>query len=342
MRLLVLGGTSFVGPAVVQAALDRGWDVTCLHRGLNGSPPQGAISFIGDRTTPSTLAALARQRFDVVVDAWSGAPYVARDAARALAGSTGRWAYVSTRSVYTWPPANHADESAAVVPADPDGELTDYAADKRGAELAYERELGADRVVHVRAGLILGPRENIGRLPWWLRRVARGGEFLAPGPEDLPLQYVDARDLASFALDVLQDSRSGPVNTVSLPGAATMTEVLAACVDATGSNAVPTWVDAEWLLAAGVEPWTELPIWIPREDEAYAMHSGDTSRAVRWGLRTRPVAETVADTWVWMGQDDVGAGPPPGRRPVGMLPEREAELLAAWHAGTAGPTGTAS
>jgi nucleoside-diphosphate-sugar epimerase len=334
MRLLVLGGTTFVGPAVVHAALARGWEVTCLHRGRVGAPPAGARSVIGDRTDAADLAAMAQQHFDFVVDAWSGAPAVARDAARALAGSTGRWAYVSTRSVYVWPPAPGADESADVVPADPDSPSRDYAEDKRGAELAYERELGASRVVHLRAGLILGPRENVGRLPWWLDRISEGTDFLAPGPPELSLQYVDSRDLAEFALDALCDNRSGPVNTVSPPGAATTQELLSACVEVTGSRARPVWVDPQWLLDAGVEPWTELPIWVPREHEAYAMHCGDTSRAIAWGLRTRPLQQTVADTWAWLEQVDAGSGTRPpapvGRPPVGMDPAREAELIAAW------------
>ena len=331
MRLLVLGGTSFVGPAVVEAALARGWDVTCLHRGRTGSPPAGASSVIGDRTEPAALAALADDRFDGVVDLWVGAPSVARDAARALRASTGRWVYVSTRSVYAQPLADGADETVRLVAADPDGDAVDYPTDKRGAELAYDRELGADRVVHLRAGLVLGPRENIGRLPWWLRCTARGGPFLAPGPPDLPLQYVDARDLAAFALDCMAAGRSGPVNTVSAAGHTTTARLLQACIDSTGSDAIPTWVDAQWLLDRGIEPWTELPIWIPREHESYAMHSGDTSRAYDWGLRCRPVEQTVAATWAWLADVDAGrAAAPPNRPDIGLDPGAESALLAQW------------
>ena len=331
MKVLVLGGTQFVGPPVVKSALGRGWDVTCLHRGIVGTPPEGATSVIGDRTDPAVLAALAGEYFDIVVDTWSGAPSVARDAARALAGSTGQWAYVSSRSVYDWPLALGADESAAVVDADPDAGETNYPADKRGAELAYERELGVGRVVHLRAGLVLGPLENIGRLPWWLRRIARGGEFLAPGPSDLPLQYVDARDLAIFALDSARDGRSGPVNTVSQPGATTMGAILTGCLVATGSDAVPVWVSASWLLERGVQPWTELPIWIPPESEDYAMHSGDSSLAAGWGLRIRPIADTVSAAWAWVQSLDAsGAVVAPPRSGTGLEPEREAELLRQW------------
>jgi nucleoside-diphosphate-sugar epimerase len=329
MKLLVLGGTSFVGPAVVEAALARGWDVTCVHRGSRPSP-RGARAVLGDRTDREVLALLAAERFDAAVDTWSLAPWVVRDTARALSGAVERWAYVSTRSVYDDPPLG-ADESAAVVSGDPDGDATDYPHDKRGAEVAYEREVGADRVVHLRAGLILGPRENIGRLPWWLRRVAYGGPFLAPGPPDLPLQYVDARDLAEFALDCVWDGRSGPVDTVSPAGHTTMRDLLRACVEVTGSDASPVWVDAAWLLERGIEPWTELPVWIPREHEAYAMHAADTARAYAWGLRCRPVRLTVADTWAWLQDVRAGRAPaPPPRDGIGLDEGDEAALLAQW------------
>jgi 2'-hydroxyisoflavone reductase len=333
MKVLVLGGTKFVGPPVVESALERGWDVTCLHRGFVGAPPEGATSVIGDRMDPAVLKALAGEHFDIVVDTWSGAPSVARDAARALANSTGQWAYVSSRSVYDWPLALGAAESAPVVEADPDAGESRYPADKRGAELAYERELGAGRVVHLRAGLVLGPLENVGRLPWWLRRIARGGAFLAPGPSDLSLQYVDARDLAVFALDCARDGRSGAVNTVSPQGATTMGEILADCIATTGSAAVPVWVPSPWLLARGVEPWTELPIWIPQESEDYAMHAGDTSLAARWGLRIRPIVETVSAAWAWVQSiDKAGAVVAPARSGTGMDPVREVELLREWEA----------
>lgn len=334
MKLLVLGGTTFVGPAVAEAALARGWDVTCLHRGRTGGPPDGAESVLGDRTDPDVLGLLAQRGFDAVVDTWSGAPSVARDTARALAAGTGRWAYVSSRSVYAWPLAVGADESAPAAAADPDAGSTDYAADKRGAELAFERELGADRVVHLRAGLVLGPRENVGRLPYWLRTAARGDEFLAPGPADLPLQLIDARDLAGLALRCLDDDRSGPVNAVSPPGFTTTGELIDTCVAVTGGRGLPVWVDGDWLVQQGVQPWTELPVWIPADDEGYALHTADTSRAAQWGLRCRPVTETVVDTWAWVRAVDAGGVTPPPNPRAGqtLAPGREQELLARWAA----------
>jgi nucleoside-diphosphate-sugar epimerase len=256
---------------------------------------------------------------------------VVRDAARVLGEKVERYGYVSSRSVYAWPPPIGADETAPLVDADPDAGATDYAADKRGAEMALDRELGADRVLHARAGLILGPRENIDRLPWFLRRAAAGGQMLAPGPADLPLQYVDARDLAAFLLDGLESGRSGAFNVVSEMGHATMGDILNNCVAVTGSTAELVWVDPQFLIARGVEPWTELPIWVPPDSEIYSMHSGDVSRAIAAGLDCRPVAETVADTWAWMQETSMQPPEPvPGRSATGMDRAREQELLQEW------------
>ena len=335
MRLLVLGGTQFVGHALVQDGLARGWDVTVANRGRSGSAAAGARSVELDRTEPAAFDVLGDEQFDLVADTWSGAPVVARDAARALGDRVGRWVYVSSRSVYSWPIPQYADESAPLTDADPDSEATDYAADKRGSELALERELGADRVVHLRAGLILGPRENVGRLPWWLRRIAHGGDVLAPGPHDLGIQYVDARDLAHLGLDSGAAARSGPVDVVSPIGLATMGQLLDTCVEVTGSTAHLVWMDPEFVLAQGLEPWTQLPVWMPRDDvEMYALHTSDVSKALEWGLTIRPMRETVADAWTWVQDVDTAGLAPHPRGATGLEPEQEASALAAWEART--------
>jgi hypothetical protein len=189
-------------------------------------------------------------------------------------------------------------------------------------------------VLQLRAGLILGPRDNVGRLPWWLRRIARGGEVLAPAPANLPIQYVDPRDLVALGLDAAVAGRHGAVDVVSPRGSATLGGVLDACVAATGSDARFTWVDPAWLLEQAVAFWTEIPIWIPESDEASAMHRSDVSRAMEWGLHVRPVAETVADCWAWVQAVDATGVAPPGREGIGLDPARERQLLARWGAQT--------
>jgi len=330
MQILVLGGTQFVGHAFVQDALARGWDVVVANRGVSGPLPDGVEHVAVDRLSSDPYAPLAGRSFDVVVDTWSRAPRVVRDAARALGSSTGRWVYVSSRSVYAWPPPPFGDESAPLWDGDPDADAVEYPRDKRGGEMALERELGADRVVHLRAGLILGPRDNVGRLPWWLRRMARGGTVLAPDRPDLGIQYVDPRDLAALGLDAAVAGRSGPVDVVCPIGTAALGELLRACVEATGSDAVLEWVDPAFLLEADVAPWTELPVWMPESEEAYALHQSDVARALEWGMRNRPVRETVADCWEWVQQVDADGTAPPPRDDIGLDPAKEQAVLAAW------------
>ncbi|MFV2018319.1 reductase [Micromonospora sp. LOL_023] len=327
MRLLMLGGTGFVGRCVVEEALTRGWAVTVAHRG-HRPPPAGAQVIVGDRTAADGLAGLRTGDWDLAVDTWSGAPSVVRDAARLLRGRVRHFTYVSSRSVYVFAPPAGADEHAELVDASADdGADVDYARAKRGGELAAVDAFG-DRALLARAGLILGPYEDIGRLPWWLTRIARGGQVLAPGPPDLPLQYVDARDLAAWVLDTAAAGLSGPYNVVSSSGHTTMGELLETCVRVTGSAARLRWTDPAVIADAGLAPWTELPIWLPPGELHDFLHRGDVSRVIAAGLRCRPVTETVADTWAWLRGFDLQSPRRPDRPPVGLDPEREADLLA--------------
>ncbi|WP_059045026.1 NAD-dependent epimerase/dehydratase family protein [Streptomyces acidiscabies] len=327
MRLLVLGGTQFVGRAVVQAALARGWDVSVFNRGSLGAVA-GVEQLVGDRTVEGGLAALGEGNWDAVVDTWAREPKAVQSVAQLLRGRVGRYAYVSSLSVYTWAPPAGYDESAQVVEGEPGAGATDYAQDKRGGELAALEAFGAEASLFVRAGLILGPYENIGRLPWWLARIARGGDVLAPGPRELALQYIDARDLAGWLLGALEREVSGPVNLVTPQGHSTMGQLLDACVSVTGSAARLRWTDPETILAAGIKPWTELPVWVPPGTDMHdALHSANVSRAVETGLTCRPVEETVADTWTWLRS--LGGEVP--RRPdltIGVPEEVEAKVLA--------------
>lgn len=338
MRLLLLGGTEFAGRAVVEAALGRGWDVTVLNRGRH-EPLPGAKALRGDRTAPDGLTALTEGEWDVVVDTWSHAPRAVRDAARLLRGRAERYVYVSSCSVYAWaPPAGYTEDAPLVEGAEADAEQSEYQRDKLGGELAALDAFGADRSLFVRAGLILGPYENVGRLPWWLSRIARGGPVLAPGPRELPLQYIDVRDLAEWILDAAEAGLSGPYNLMSPRGHATMGELLDACVTATGTGAELRWTDPDVVLEAGIQPWTQLPVWTPPGTDMHdAVHGADVSRAVGAGLRCRPVTETVTDTWDWLRSIGGTAPQRPDRPRLGLDPEVEAKVLAAT-GGVSGPT----
>ncbi|QOV46289.1 NAD-dependent epimerase/dehydratase family protein [Streptomyces chromofuscus] len=329
MRLLMLGGTEFAGRAVVEAALGRGWDVTVFHRGKHAAPP-GVREVLGDRTAPGGLVGLEAGDWDAVVDTWSAAPRAVRDAARLLRGRAGRYAYVSSCSVYAWaPPAGYTEDAPLVDGAEAGADHTDYARDKRGGELAAVEAFGAERSLLVRSGLLLGPYENVGRLPWWLNRVARGGPVPAPGPRELPVQFLDVRDLAEWILDAVERERGGPYNLNGPRGHTTMGELLRACVRVTGGAARLRWTEPERVLEAGIEPWSQLPVWVPPGSELHdALHGADVSRALAAGLRCRPADETVADTWRWLR--DIGGTAPqrPDRPPVGLEAELEARLLA--------------
>ncbi len=229
--------------------------------------------------------------------------------------------------MYAWPPAIGAAEDAPTVAADPGAGATDYAADKRGTELAVDAAFG-ERRIHARAGLILGPHEDVGRLPWWLLRMHRGGPVLAPGTPDQPLQLIDARDLAGWLLGAWEAGHRGVFNAVSRRGHATMGSLLEACREVTGSTPSSCGCRRRTCSPPGIEPWTELPIWMAPGTEGDALHHGDVERAYSAGLRARPIEETVGDTWTWLQRLGLQPSQRTDRPPVGLSPEREQALLA--------------
>jgi 2'-hydroxyisoflavone reductase len=324
VKLLVLGGTRFLGRAVVDVALARGWDVAALHRGVSGTLPGTVAALLADRSLEQGLAAaLGDSTWDLVIDTWSGAPATARVAARLLQGRVGSYGFVSSGSVYEW--GSHVDEQSPVVSGDPGAEDGEYPALKRGAELAV-LESFPDALL-CRAGLILGPNEDIGRLPWWLERAARGGRMLAPGRPNRSLQYVDARDLAAWLLSGLAAGLSGAVDVASRSGHATTQDLLKACISATGSDAELVWIPESELAESGVEPWTQLPCWVPEVGEFAGFLEVDTSLAAATGLACRSVQETVDDTWRWLQR----SGKPeqrPDRDVHGLPADLEHRILA--------------
>jgi 2'-hydroxyisoflavone reductase len=339
MKLLILGGTHFAGRAIVEAALADGIDVTMLNRGLSPIPGVALSgskvrTLIADRTDPAALrAALGDQEWDAVIDTWSRAPQVVAASCQLLKDRTGHFGYVSTVSVYADPIPPNAGEDAPTVDADPDDDQDwadgpGYQRAKRGCELAVLRAFG-DAALLARPGLILGPYENIDRLPSWLRRIKRGGRVLAPDGPDIPVQYVDVRDMARWMLDMAKRGAGGAFNVVNKAGESTLGQFLNTAVQVIGGSAhIPAelvWVPESVILAAKVEPWTELPLWVPREwDEPV-----DVSAAYAAGFTSRTAAETVIDTWAWLQAE----GEPlrsPTRAPLGVPEEKEQAVLASY------------
>jgi 2'-hydroxyisoflavone reductase len=326
MRVLMLGGGTFVGRALVDAAVAAGHDVTTLTR--TTAPPAGVEAVHGDRTTPEGLRELAGRDWDVVFDTWSGAPRVVRLSVSTLRERVGYYSYVSTASVYA-DPVLGSDEDHSKVDADPDAEATDYPADKRGAELAILDAFGEQHCLLARAGIIVGPYESTGRLVWWLSRIAAGGDVLAPGPASARLQWIDARDLAAWMAACAERGTAGAFTAVSPPGFVGLGEVLDECIKRTASSAHLVWVPPEFVMAQGLWEWVELPLWLPPGADFDSAYGLDTRRAAVAGLTCRPMTETVADTWAWM---QAGGTPRAvaGRPLSGLDPAKEQAALAAW------------
>jgi nucleoside-diphosphate-sugar epimerase len=337
MRLLVLGGTRFLGRAIVDEAIRRGYDVTTFSRGLSGEPRPGAEALHGDRTSSADLLRLAEREFDAVVDTSVIAPAHVAAAARLLAGHVDHYTYVSTISVYRERPGMPVTENSAVLdcPADATGtvETLGYGELKAGSELAVASAMPGRHLI-VRPGLIVGPHEDVGRLPWWLTRLARGGTVLAPGGPARPVRMTDARDLAAWIVD---NTRRGIPGTVNVPGpdGTTFGDLLAACYQVTEADrtggATLRWVPDEVLTEAGVQPWMELPMWVPDIPELAATWQVSGDRAVRTGIRYRPLADTVHDTWQWLRREAAAKGQAvteferhPG---IGLDPAKEQAIL---------------
>jgi 2'-hydroxyisoflavone reductase len=323
MRLLVLGGTVFLGRHVVGAALDRGHDVATFTRGVSGDPPEGARALHGDRDDPAALAqALDGWVPDLVVDTSGQTRAAARNAADVLGGVQG-YAYVSSLNAYVnWPPGPLGPEDDEPTWATDDDEYGPIKADS-------ERILGAalrDRFLTARAGLLVGPFDPIHRLGWWLDRIARGGRVVVPDALDQPIAAVDARDLGGWLVEAVEQGFTGAVNATGPAGMTTLGGLLELCREVTGGEAEWVPVPEEELVAVGVEPWVHLPLWLPA-DVARTAWDVDTSRARALGLPSRPLAESVGDTWAWQRTHE-RPPVPAGRPQPGLPPELEATLLA--------------
>lgn len=325
MRVLILGGTVFLGRHIAAEALGRGHAVTLFHRGRNGTDLfTDAEHVLGDRTVD--LGALGGREWDAVVDTSGYEPAHVAACSRLLAGAAPHLLFVSTLNVYPdWPATPIADEDAPVSTEDDNAE---YGPAKAACERAAGAAMGG-RVTHLRSGLLCGPYDFTFRLPWWVQRVAAGGRFVAPGTPDRSLQLIDARDPAAWALDLAEQRVAGAFNATGPAGHTTWGAVLDAARAACGSDAEPVWRDDAALTAAGVEPWSELPLWLPQDGGAGAWQVG-TARAQAAGLRCRPIADTITDTWAWL-RDGGAAGLGDWhteRRATGLTPEHEAALLA--------------
>ena len=334
MRLLIIGGTSFVGGALVRDALGRGHEVTTFNRGLTGKDADGVEALRGDRSTDEGVLPLAGRHFDAVLDPGGQIPAHVLRTARATAGSAPFYAFVSTTAVYQAWNTPRLDESAVTWPGAPDqdgdpADLGKLPVHKRGCELAVERAYGPDACLIARAGSIVGPHDNLGQLPWWLTRIAAGGRVLAPGDPARGLQLIDVRDVSAFVLDQVEAQAGGIRNVVPDGPNTTMGQLIGDSVRATGSDATPVWVDENFLLSQGVQPWAELPLWIPDVPDTAGFWAVSGTSAKAAGLRPRPFGSSVRDTWEWL-RSGGAVQAAPGTPPFGLASGKEQQVLAAW------------
>ncbi|MGI8664892.1 MAG: NAD-dependent epimerase/dehydratase family protein [Jatrophihabitans sp.] len=330
MDILVLGGTVFLSRSVAEVAVARGHNVTTFSRGRTGSPVPGARVVTGDRSDPESLAQLAGRQFDLVFDT-AYFPDLVRASARLLEPTVAHYAFTSSINAFKgWPTVpdyhplgSHDGDPDAIGEQLSDGVAEDeaYGWRKVGAERAALREFGADRTSILRAGLIVGPHDGVGRLPWWLDRISRGGPTLAPGDPAARLRLIDCRDIAEFALRRPPGTFevSGPAHQINYG------QLFDEARQVTASDAEFRWASEQYLSAAGVEGWTELPLWLDSA-EAPGLWAHDTTAAEAMGLACRPVLDSLVDIWDWMRS--IPDGWRPSERTPGLAPAREAELLA--------------
>jgi 2'-hydroxyisoflavone reductase len=326
MRLLIIGGTIFLGRHLVDAALHRGHRVTLFNRGQhNPDLFPGVEKIHGDRD--GSLEALAGGRWEAVIDTCGYVPRVVRTSADQLGGKVEHYTFISTISVYAEPLLPGTDEDAAVGKLEVEtlelisGET--YGPLKALCEQAVEQALPGRSLV-IRPGLIVGPHDPSDRFTYWPSRVARGGELLAPSGSERLVQVIDGRDLADWTLKMVEHRATGTYNATGPASPLTFGKLLHTCKEVSGSDASFTWVSDEFLTRNGVTPYTELPLWLPIQDAAWEMVS--IQKALEAGLEFRPLAQTVRDTLEWDR-----ARPADAPRRNGLSREREGELLELWN-----------
>lgn len=333
MRLLIIGGSAFLGRHVIESALSRGDTVTTFNRGKTGRGQYPQVEeLFGNRD--GDLDALKGRTWDAVVDTCGYVPRVVRQSAELLAGKVGHYTFVSSLSVYGDDFTPHSDETLPVqkMDEDPDSEeiMKYYGALKARCEQTVE-EFFPGKGLYARAGLIIGKYDQINRFPYWLKRIGKGGEILIPGNPDAQIQLIDARDLTDFMLHCAENGTAGAFNLTGPEQPYKFLDVLNTVKSVIGGDGHFVPVSDEFLMENKIDPLDGLPLWMPPEAQGFFLRKID--KALAAGLTFRPLEETTRITWDWIQH---GAPPPEKdagiRMRSGLPPEREIELLAAWHA----------
>lgn len=324
MKTLILGGTRFIGRHIAEALQQRGHEVALFNRGSNPDVHVDLEQIHGDRN--ADLSRLDGRTWDAVIDTSAYTPDVAERSARYFESRTNRYLFVSTISVYDDAKTEGPDEDAPVLELPPDADPATFDVQYYGAlKVLCERkvrEILGVRSAVVRPGLVAGPHDPTDRFTYWPARFDAGGRVAAP-PRESRIQYVDVRDLAAFCVRLLELDDSGVYNCVTPGGSLTFADLYDACARAVNGEAEVVERGEAFLKERSVEPWSDLPLWIPRDDPSYNITNTDSSRAISQGLEVRPIAETVRDVLEWSR----AAGKRFGNLTTGLSPDRESQLL---------------
>lgn len=339
LRILILGGTGFTGPFQVRYALSRGHKVTVFNRGKTrpGELPKEVEQLIGDRN--GKLDALKGRKWDVVIDNPAMLPVWVRDAAQILQGNVERYVFISTVSVYADHSEPDKDENAPLARYNGADAMKETRETVSASGFALYGPLKAlseqeaekwfpKRTLIIRPGLIVGPGDETDRFTYWPVRIDRGGEVLAPGDPGNPVQLVDARDLAEWTIRMVENQETGVYNATGPAALLTIGAMLDGIKNALKSDAKLTWVNADFLEAQKVAPWSDMPVWMPPRGEYAGMGRTSIKRALAKGLTLRPLAETARDTLKWFKSQSAERQ---AKLKSGLSPERETEVLSSWH-----------
>ena len=328
MKLLVLGGTLFLGKHLVESALTRGHEVTLFNRGQHNPDIFPEVEKLqGNRD--GNMVALKGRTWDAVLDTSGYVPRIVGASANLLAGSANLYMFISTISVYADFTSPNFDENykLGTIEDETIEEITgeSYGPLKVLCEKAVQEAFPGKTLI-VRPGLIVGPDDPTDRFTYWPRRVAQGGEVLAPGDGNDPVQVIDVRDLADWTIRMVEANQTGIYQATGPDYTLTMKNMVEQCVETTGSGADLTWVSTKFLNEKGIKPWADMPSWIPADSKMAYMQTADCRKAIEAGLTFRPLSETILDTLSWLVTRPGGP-----ELKAGIKRDRETELLQEWH-----------
>src|SRR6266540_4178227 len=325
MKILIIGGTKFLGRYLVDAALAAGHEVTLFNRGkTNPTLFPDIETILGDRE--HDIEKLSGREWDAVIDVAGYVPRIVHLSAQGLEKTVKRYIFISSISVYP------DFKKVGINESDPVGKLEDesieevtgetYGPLKALCEKAVQDTFGGERALIIRPGLIVGPNDPTDRFTYWPMRVKRGGDMITPDTPNTPIQIIDVRDLSAFIIKLIEENASGIYNATGPDYELSLGEMLDACKRVSGSVAAFHWTSTEFLKEHEVAPWSDMPVWIPDTEEDAGFSRLDVSKAIHAGLKFRPLEDTIRDTLAWAEMR-----PEDHEWRAGLNPDKERVLL---------------